>query len=211
LIEHLPDLYRLTLEQVASLDRMGEKSAQNLLDGLAASKATTLARFLYALGIRHVGEATAKDLAKHFGSLDALMAADESALLAVRDVGPAVAQSVQTFLAQGHNREMLQALRDAGVYWSEAAPSTAPTGALAGKTVVLTGSLPTLSRDQAKEMLEAAGAKVAGSVSKKTDYVVAGSEAGSKLDKAQSLGIAVLDEAQMLALLYGAAAVNDLG
>ena len=201
LIEHLPDLFALTLDQVAGLDRMGEKSAQNLLDGLQAAKSTTLARFLYALGIRHVGEATAKDLAKHFGSLDALMQADEAALLAVRDVGPAVAQSVQTFLAQEHNRDMLQALRDAGIHWSEVAPSAVPTGALAGKTVVLTGSLPTLSRDQAKEMLEAAGAKVAGSVSKKTDYVVAGSEAGSKLDKAQSLGVAVLDEAQMLALL----------
>ena len=201
LIEHLPDLYRLSLDQVAGLDRMGDKSAQNLLDGLQQSKATTLARFLYALGIRHVGEATAKDLAKHFGSLDALMAADEEALLTVRDVGPAVAQSVQTFFAQVHNRDMVQALRELGVHWSESPPSATPSGVLAGKTVVLTGSLPTLSRDQAKAMLEDAGAKVAGSVSKKTDYVVAGSEAGSKLVKAQSLGVTVLDEAQMLALL----------
>ena len=201
LIEHLPDLYQLQLAQVAGLERMGEKSAQNLLDGLQASKATSLARFLYALGIRHVGETTAKDLARHFGGLDALMAADEAALLAVRDVGPTVAASVQTFFAQAHNREMVQALRDAGVHWPEQAPQTEATGALAGKTVVLTGTLPTLSRDQAKAMLEDAGAKVSGSVSKKTDFVVAGSEAGSKLDKAQSLGVAVLDEAQMLALL----------
>jgi DNA ligase (NAD+) len=204
LIEHLPDLYRLSLDQVAALERMGEKSAQNLLDGLHASKSTQLGRFLFALGIRHVGETTAKDLARHFGSLDALMAADEAALLAVRDVGPTVAASVQTFFAQAHNREMVQALRDAGVHWPEHAPQAEATGALAGKTVVLTGSLPTLSRDQAKAMLEEAGAKVSGSVSKKTDFVVAGSEAGSKLDKANSLGVRVIDEAQMLALLSGA-------
>lgn len=201
LIEHLPDLYALQLDAVASLDRMGEKSAQNLLDGLQASKLTTLAKFLYALGIRHVGETTAKDLARHFGGLDALMAADETALLAVRDVGPAVAASVQTFFAQSHNREMVQALREAGVQWPEQAPQTAATGVLAGKTLVLTGSLPSLSRDEAKAMLEEAGAKVSGSVSKKTDYVVAGAEAGSKLEKAQALGVAVIDEAQMLALL----------
>ncbi len=202
LIEHLPDLYRLQLDQLAGLERMGEKSAQNLLDVLQTSKSTTLARFLYALGIRHVGETTAKDLARHFGGLDALMAADEAALLAVRDVGPTVAASVQTFFAQMHNREMVQALREVGVHWSEQAPQTEATGALAGKTVVLTGSLPTLSRDQAKAMLEDAGAKVSGSVSKKTDFVVAGSEAGSKLDKANSLGVPVIDEAQMLAWLH---------
>lgn len=201
LIEHLPGLYGLTLEQLAGLARMGEKSAHNLLQGLQASKSTTLARFLYALGIRHVGETTAKDLARHFGGLAALMAADQEALLAVRDVGPTVAASVQTFFAQSHNREMVQALCDAGVHWLESAPQTQATGALAGKTVVLTGTLPTLSRDQAKAMLEDAGAKVSGSVSKKTDFVVAGGEAGSKLDKALALGVTVIDEAQMLALL----------
>ncbi len=171
------------------------------MDGLQASKATTLPRFLYALGIRHVGEATAKDLARHFGRLDDVMNATQEALLAVRDVGPAVASSIQTFFSQPHNREMVQALRAAGVQWQEGAPAPTPTGELAGKTVVLTGTLPTLSRDEAKDLLEAAGAKVAGSVSKKTDFVVAGAEAGSKLEKAQALGVRVLDEAAMLALL----------
>ena len=201
LIEHLPDVYRLDLARLAALDRMGEKSARNLLDGLEASKSTTLPRFLYALGIRHVGEATAKDLARHFGRLDGVMDAPLDSLLAVRDVGPTVANSIQAFFTQAHNREMVAALRSAGVHWEEGAPAAPPTGELAGKTVVLTGTLPTLSRDQAKDMLEAAGAKVAGSVSKKTDFVVAGSEAGSKLEKAQALGVKVLDEAAMLALL----------
>ena len=200
-IDHLPDLYRMDMERLAHLDRMGLKSAQNLLDGLQASKSTTLPRFLYALGIRHVGEATAKDLARHFGRLDDVMNATQEALLAVRDVGPAVASSIQTFFSQPHNREMVQALRAAGVQWQEGAPAPTPTGELAGKTVVLTGTLPTLSRDEAKDLLEAAGAKVAGSVSKKTDFVVAGAEAGSKLEKAQALGVRVLDEAAMLALL----------
>ncbi len=201
MIEHLPDLYRMDKERLANLERMGVKSAQNLLDGLEASKSTTLPRFLYALGIRHVGEATAKDLARHFGNLDGVMNANADELLAVRDVGPTVATSIQTFFSQPHNREMVMALRAAGVHWEEGEPAAAPTGDLAGKTVVLTGTLPTLGRDDAKELLEAAGAKVAGSVSKKTDFVVAGAEAGSKLEKALALGVPVLDEAAMLALL----------
>ena len=210
LVQTLPDLYHLQLPQVAALERMAEKSAQNLLDALQASKATTLARFIYGLGIRHVGETTAKDLARHFGNLDALLAADEDALLQVPDVGPVVSQSIQHFFAEPHNRDIIARLRAAGLHWPEyeAATSTAsaPPGnlPLAGKTVVLTGTLPTLAREQAKEMLEAAGAKVTGSVSKKTDYVVAGEEAGSKLYKAQALGIAILDEAGMLALLGSA-------
>ncbi len=208
-IRTLPDLYKLGLVALASLERMADKSAQNLLDALEASKLTTLPRFLFGLGIRHVGEATAKDLAKHFGRLSAIMgdtpeqAATVDQLLAVRDVGPVVAQSIHTFFQQPHNREVVEQLRACGVTWAEgegAADSLAPQP-LAGKTVVLTGTLPTLSRDQAKDMLEAAGAKVAGSVSKKTSFVVAGAEAGSKLDKARELGIEVLDEAGLLALL----------
>ncbi len=202
-ITALPDLYRLTLADLAGLDRMGEKSAQNLLDALQQSRRTTLARFLYGLGIRHVGEATAKDLARHFGSLDALMDAGLQELLQVADVGPIVAESIHRFFAQPHNREVVQALRAAGLSWEEGAPTEAAAQPLAGKTVVLTGTLPTLSRDAAKELLEAAGAKVSGSVSKKTDYVVAGAEAGSKLAKAQELGVPVLDEAGMQALLRG--------
>ena len=208
-IRTLPDLYKLGFVALANLERMADKSAQNLLDALEASKHTTLSRFLFGLGIRHVGEATAKDLAKHFGRLSAIMgdtpeqAATVEQLLAVRDVGPVVAHSIHTFFQQPHNREVVEQLRACGVTWAEgegAADSLAPQP-LAGKTVVLTGTLPTLSRDQAKDLLEAAGAKVAGSVSKKTSFVVAGAEAGSKLDRARELGIQVLDEAGLLALL----------
>lgn len=197
----LPDLYRLGLVALASLDRMAEKSAQNVLDGLEKSKRTTLPRFLFGLGIRHVGEATAKDLAKHFGKLDAIMDASVDALLQVNDVGPVVAESIHTFFAQPHNREVVEQLRACGVSWEEGEPRQAASLPLAGMTVVLTGTLPTMGRDQAKDMLEAAGAKVSGSVSKKTSYVVAGAEAGSKLEKAQELGVPVLDEAGMLELL----------
>lgn len=202
-VRSLPDLYRLRLDDLASLDRMGEKSAQNVLDALEKSKSTTLNRFLFGLGIRHVGEATAKDLARHFGTLDAIMAASVEQLLEVRDVGPVVAESIHTFFAQPHNREVVQQLRACGVHWEEGAPAEKAPQILAGKTVVLTGTLPTMGRDEAKELLEAAGAKVSGSVSKKTSYVVAGAEAGSKLTKAQELGVPVLDEAGMLALLRG--------
>ncbi|MDD3016945.1 MAG: NAD-dependent DNA ligase LigA [Comamonas sp.] len=203
-IQSLPDLYRLQLPQLAGLERMGEKSALNLLAALQRSKATTLARFIFALGIRHVGEATARDLARHFGSLEAIMAADEEALLQVPDVGPVVAHSIHSFLAQPHNREVLEQLRAAGIHWPDVEVPQASAQPLLGQTVVLTGTLPTLGRDQAKAMLEAAGAKVAGSVSKKTSFVVAGAEAGSKLEKAQTLGVPVLDEAALLELLVAA-------
>lgn len=208
-IRTLPDLYRLGLSALVMLERMGDRSALNLLAALEKSKQTTLPRFLFALGIRHVGESTAKDLAKHFGTLDALMgvdaesAATEEQLLQVPDVGPIVARSVHTFFQQPHNREVVEQLRACGVTWPEGAPTERGPQVLAGKTIVLTGTLPTLSRDAAKEMLEAAGAKVSGSVSKKTSYVVAGEDAGSKLAKAEELGVPVLDEAGMLALLAG--------
>ncbi|MDT4860356.1 DNA ligase [compost metagenome] len=180
---------------------MADKSAQNIVAALEKSKQTTLPRFLFGLGIRHVGEATAKDLARHFGQIDRIMDATVEQLLEVNDVGPVVAQSIHTFFEQPHNREVVEQLRACGVTWEEGEPAAQVPKPLAGKTFVLTGTFPTLSRDQAKDLLEAAGAKVAGSVSKKTDYVVAGAEAGSKLDKAHELGVAVLDEAAMLALL----------
>ncbi|MFM7332643.1 MAG: NAD-dependent DNA ligase LigA [Brachymonas sp.] len=205
-IKTLPDLYRLGLSSLAALDRMADKSAQNVLDSLQKSKHTTLARFLYGLGIRHVGEATAKDVAKHFGSLDAIQTASEEQLLQVNDVGPVVAHSLRTFFDQAHNREVVEQLRAVGVSWEEGAPAISRPQPLLGKTFVITGTLPTLGRDEAKDLLEAAGAKVSGSVSKKTHYVLAGAEAGSKLDKAKELGIAVIDEAQMLALLQGVTA-----
>ena len=203
LIRTLPELYKLGVAKLAALDRMAEKSAANLVAALEKSKQTTLARFLYALGIRHVGEATAKDLAKHFGSLDRVMDASVEQLLEVNDVGPVVAQSIRTFFDQPHNREVVEQLRAAGVHWEEhdGAAADASPRPLAGKTLVLTGTLPTLSRDEAKALIEAAGGKAAGSVSKKTDYVVAGEEAGSKLDKARELGITILDEAGLRALL----------
>ena len=200
-IRTLPDLYKLGLTSLAALDRMAEKSAQNIVDALEKSKHTTLPRFLFGLGIRHVGEATAKELVRHFGTLDAIMDASEEALVSVNDVGPIVAKSLHTFFAQAHNREVVEQLRACGVQWEEGEPAAQVPKPLAGKTFVLTGTFPTLSRDQAKDMLEAAGAKVAGSVSKKTDYVVAGAEAGSKLEKAQALGVAVIDEAAMMVLL----------
>jgi DNA ligase (NAD+) len=200
-VRTLPDLYRLGLTALSSLDRMAEKSAQNVLAALEKSKSTTLNRFLFGLGIRHVGEATAKDLARHFGTLDAIMEASVEQLLQVRDVGPVVAESIHTFFAQPHNREVVEQLRACGVHWDEGAPAQKVPQVLAGKTVVLTGTLPTLGRDAAKALIENAGGKVSGSVSKKTHYVVAGSEAGSKLDKARELGVAVLDEGALLEML----------
>jgi DNA ligase (NAD+) len=200
-IRNLPDLYRLGLNALASLDRMADRSALNILEALEKSKRTTLPRFLFGLGIRHVGEATAKELARHFGTLDAVMSASEETLLGVSDVGPIVAKSIRTFFEQPHNREVVEQLRACGVTWPEGAPADAGPKPLAGMTLVLTGTLPTLGRDAAKDLIEAAGGKVSGSVSKKTSYVVAGSEAGSKLDKARELGLAVLDEAGLLELL----------
>ncbi len=213
IVRTLPELYKLGLAKLAGLDRMAEKSAQNLIDALEQSKQkATLPRFLFGLGIRHVGETTAKDLARHFGKMghkgdenkEGIMNASFEQLLAVRDVGPIVAQSIRTFFDQEHNCEVVEQLRAAGVNWPEHEPSAeadAATLPLFGKTVVLTGTLPTLGREEAKAMLEAAGAKVAGSVSKKTHYVVAGAEAGSKLDKAQELGITILDEQGLRDLL----------
>ena len=195
------DLFKLGLGTLAALERMADKSARNVLAALERARHTTLERFIYALGIRHVGETTAKDLARHFGSFDALLAADEAGLLEVTDVGPVVAASIARFFAQPHNREVIEQLRAAGLTWKEGPPQRRAAGALAGKTFVLTGTLPSWTRDEAKERLEATGAKVSGSVSKKTDYVVAGDEAGSKLDKARELGVPVLDEAGLRRLL----------
>jgi DNA ligase (NAD+) len=195
------DLYKLGLLAMANLERMAEKSATNILAAIEKSKTTTLARFIFALGIRNVGEATAKDLARHFGNLDTLMAADMDRLQQVPDVGPVVAASIARFFAEPHNIEVIEQLRAGGVSWPEGVPSAAANSPIAGKTFVLTGALPTLTRDEAKDMIEALGGKVAGSVSKKTDYVVAGAEAGSKLDKAQALGVTILDEMQFRGLL----------
>jgi len=200
-VKTLPDLYRMGFTALVTLERMAEKSANNVLASIEKSKQTTLPRFLFGLGIRHVGEATAKELARHFGKMDAIMDATLDQLLQVPDVGPIVAQSLRTFFDQPHNREVVEQLRACGVTWTEGEPTAGASLPLAGQTFVLTGTLPTLSRDQAKDMLEALGAKVAGSVSKKTHCVVAGAEAGSKLDKAQELGIKVLDEAGLLALV----------
>ena len=205
IVRTLPDLYKLGVLKLAALERMADKSAQNLVAAIEHSKRTTLGRFLFALGIRHVGETTAKDLARHFGALDRIMDASLEELLQVRDVGPVVAQSIRTFFDQPHHREVVEQLRAAGVQWEEGEGAAAAAGPqpLLGKTLVLTGTLPTLSRDEAKDLIEAAGGKVSGSVSKKTHYVVAGAEAGSKLDKANELGIPVLDEDGLRALLAG--------
>ena len=201
IVRTLPDLYKLGFTALASLARMADKSAQKLVEALEKSKQTTLPRFIFGLGIRHVGEATAKALAQHFGQLDAVMSATEAQLLDVADVGPIVATSIRTFFDQPHNREVVEQLRACGLTWTEGPPAAVTPKPLSGKTFVITGTLPTLSRDEAKDLLEAAGAKVAGSVSKKTDYLLAGLEAGSKLTKAQELGVAVIDEQQMKALL----------
>jgi DNA ligase (NAD+) len=200
LVHTLADIYRLDVPTLAGLERMAEKSAQNIIDALAKSRKTTLSRFIYALGIRNVGEATARDLARHFGSLQKLMDADAEMLQQVPDVGPVVADSIVQFFGEAHNREVIDALIAAGVHWEESQEGSAD-GVLRGKTLVLTGTLPSMSRDEAKALIEAAGGKVAGSVSRKTDYVVAGSEAGSKLTKAHELGVTVIDEAALLELL----------
>jgi DNA ligase (NAD+) len=201
------DLYdstRVSAEVLAELERMGEKSATNLVKAIDQSRETTLARFIFALGIRNVGETTAKDLARYFGKLDGLLEADEAALLQVPDVGPVVARCIVEFLAEAHNREVIAALRQA-MHWPETEAAARPeAGRFAGKTFVLTGTLPSLRRDEAASMIEAVGGKVAGSVSKKTDYVVAGADAGSKLDKARQLGLVVLGEDELRDLLRAA-------
>ncbi|MCC6608874.1 MAG: NAD-dependent DNA ligase LigA [Burkholderiales bacterium] len=197
------DLYGLTLEQLSALERMGEKSARNLLAAFEKSKHTTLARFVYALGIRNVGEATAKDLADHFGTLEALLAASEAELQEVADVGPVVAESVRRFFAERHNAQVIDAMRHAGVEWPAARAARAKRGPAAGKTFVLTGTLPDMTREAAAAMIVSRGGRVSGSVSSKTDYVVAGADPGSKLAKARALGVTVLDEAGLQKLLGG--------
>jgi DNA ligase (NAD+) len=200
LVETPADVYRLEPQRLSALERMGEKSAANLHAGIEKSKETTLARFIYALGIRNVGEATARDLARHFGSLEELVGADEAALQEVADVGPVVAQSIARFFAEPRNRDVLRELRKVGVRWPETRRQAAALP-LRGKTFVVTGTLPNLTREEARERIEALGGKVSGSVSKKTDYVVVGSEPGSKYDKARQLGVALLDEKGLLKLL----------
>ena len=195
------DLYTMGLLALVNLERMAEKSASNLLAAIEKSKQTTLARFIYALGIRNVGETTAKDLARHFGSLDRVLAADAETLMQVADVGPIVTQCLRQFCSEPHNIEVIEQLRAAGVSWPEGDALPVADNRLAGKTFVLTGTLPTLSREDAKALIEAAGGKVSGSVSKKTDYLVAGADAGSKLEKAQVLGVSVIDEGQLTVFL----------
>jgi len=198
------DLFRLDQAALMALDRMGEKSAHNLLQAIEKSRQTSLERFIHALGIRHVGESTAQALAAHFGSLDALIAADQPRLLEVPDIGPVVAESIRRFLDEPHNREVIAALRQAGVHWSESAGAPARGGgSLSGRTFVLTGTMPGLTRIEATELIQAAGGHVSGSVSKKTDFVVAGEEAGSKLERARELGVPIVDEAGLRGLLGG--------
>ncbi len=200
LVRSPADLYRLDATILSGLERMGEKSAENLLNAIERSKNTTLARFLYALGIREVGEATAQALATHFGTLEAIMAADETALWEVPDIGPKVASRIRAFFREAHNRDVVAQLQAVGVRWSEAR-TRQRTRTLEGKTFALTGTLDTLSRDQAKAGLQKLGARVSGSVSNKTDYLVAGANAGSKLTKATELGVLIIDESALLDLL----------
>lgn len=199
--EDLTDVLSSTAGSEKPQRRMGPKAAQNLLDSIEKARHTSFGRFIFALGCRHVGEATALSLAQHFGTLSALEAADEEALIRVDDVGAVIAQSIRAFFSEPHNRRVIEELVEAGVEWPAAEAKPAAQSAAAGKTFVLTGTLPTLSRDQAKDMLIAAGAKVSGSVSRKTDFVVAGGEAGSKLEKARTLGIAIIGEAELRAML----------
>lgn len=207
LINHVSDLYKLKAEQIASMERMGEKSAQNLIEALQQSKNTTLPRFLFALGIREVGEATALNLANYFGSIEKIQQADAEALQDVPDVGPIVANHIATFFQQSHNLEIIEALINAGVNWPDIEVVDKADLPLDGKTYVLTGTLSKMGRDDAKQYLQQLGAKVSGSVSKKSDAVVAGEKAGSKLAKAESLGILVLNEEAFIDMLneYGIA------
>lgn len=208
LVKRPSDLYHLKAGDVAQIDRMGEKSAANLIAAIEKSRSTTLARFIFALGIRHVGEATARDLALSFKTLEALRAASVEQLLEVNDVGEVLAESITSFFAEPHNSEELRRLEEAGVHWPEAGEADAPA-TLAGCSFVLTGTLETLTRDEAKDRIIAAGGRVSGSVSKKTGYVVAGSAAGSKLEKAQALGVRILTEAEFLDMLKSGAAADS--
>jgi DNA ligase (NAD+) len=204
LVKRYGDLYRLTKEQLVELERMGEKSADNLLAGIEASKSRGLARLLNALSIRHVGGRVASVLAEHFGSMDALAAAAEEELSEVMEIGPVIAHSVYEFLHGDFGRETIADLKKAGVdMTAPRAPKTAASGALAGKTVVVTGTLPTYSREEAEALIAQHGGRATSSVSKSTDYVLAGEKAGSKLDKAKKLGIRVISEAEFDELLNG--------
>ncbi len=202
LVKTPADLYGLGVDELAALDRMAEKSAENLVASIEESKQTEFGRFLFALGIREVGEVTARQLARHFDDLDALMAAGEEALLEVRDVGPIVAAHVASFFAQAHNREVIESVLKAGLVWPAAVRSKNDELPLSGKTFVLTGSLSSLTRDEAKARIEALGGKVTSSVSGKTDYLVAGDSPGSKLDKARKLGVTVLEEDEFLGVRF---------
>lgn len=205
LVRDAADLYSLTKEQIMSLDRMGEKSADNLLAALQASKENELDKLLFALGIRHVGAKVARTLALRYGDVEHLLAATQEDLAAIRDIGPKIAESAVTWLSVPSNRDLLERLAAAGLKMSFTAPETSEANPFFGKTLVFTGTLPTLGRAEAKTMAQDVGAKVSGSVSKKTDYVIAGEEAGSKLDKANALGVKVIDEATFLAMLKGEA------
>jgi len=200
MIRHVDDLYRLNREQIARLERMGEKSAENLLHAIEASRQTTLERFVYALGIREVGEATAVSLARHFGTLENIMQASEEELQNAPEVGPVVAKHVVTFFMQPHNKEVIAHLLDAGITWPDVAPDTG-NKRLNGHTYVITGALSSFSRTEAKQKLEALGARVSSSVSAKTTAVIEGENPGSKLNKAQELGVSVLSEEDLLVLL----------
>ncbi len=209
IVHSVADIYNLNVDVLAHLERMAQKSAQNVVDAIDKSKTTTLARFIYALGIRNVGEATAKDLANYFGRLENLAKASIEELLSVNDVGPIVAESISEFFSEPHNMQTIKAMVAMGVSWPEHDGKQEVDGVLKGKTFVLTGTLPSLSRDEAKALIEKAGGKVSGSVSKKTDYVVAGAEAGSKLEKASDLGIQILDENQLTAILSQKIALDE--
>ncbi len=198
------DIFILDRDELIEMERMGEKSADNLLESIEKSKETTLSRFLYGLGIREVGEATASALASFYGKLEAIMGAQEEELQNVPDVGPIVASRIRAFFNESHNAEVIQRLRDSGVHWQDSKPATATTdGALAGKTFVLTGSLSGMTRDEAKDRIQALGGKVTGSVSKKTDFVLAGEKAGSKLEKARELGVPIISEDEFLSMIDG--------
>ncbi|HEB55448.1 MAG TPA: NAD-dependent DNA ligase LigA [Gammaproteobacteria bacterium] len=209
LVHDPADLYTLTEAQLSGLERMAKKSAQNILAALEKSRNTTLARFIYALGIHNVGETTAQTLAQHFGSLQGLMAADEESLQAIPDIGPVVAHSIVTFFSQPHNREVIDKLLRAGLHWPDVEIKTEDALPLKGKTFVLTGTLTSMSRNEAKAALQALGAKVSGSVSKKTDYVVVGENPGSKAAKAEQLGLDILTETELVQLLNGRVHFDD--
>ena len=201
MVHDVADLFSLSVAQLAEMERMGEKSAQNIVDALEKSKTTTLPRFLFALGIRQVGETTARTLAQHFGTLDAIMGANQDELEAVKDVGPVVAESIAHFFHEPHNRKVIHKLQKAGLHWPDIKVKAAEKLPLAGKTFVITGTLTSMSRDEAKDKLVQLGAKVSGSVSKKTDYVIVGESPGSKATKAEELGVEMLDEQAFLKLL----------